>query len=398
MRDRKRIARSLALTAALASVSFGSPGEDPSVDPYTRGEPEWMAAAGIVSYGPFEFSTADTEDVSNQLSFVDLVWMESEHFELGFGLGPYKVKQKEKKKIRAELTRLAEKLPSVDPKAKVLDPWLRAHLFIQRMEDAYDEFLALARVDDSAFPDGKTPYVLGQAKPYMGEGPYLGQKGKFEVLLLPSEAAHVAFLRHYHGLTIKRTQRWNVIERDTLSVTIHTDQGRLRDDPALHGHVVFNLAHVFLDAYKHYSYDTPLWLHEGLAHYMERRVNPFDNTFDGGEGAIPQMTRKSDWTGEVRKLVSAGKAPRLAEMVRFTNYGEFELEHHYTTWSMVTFLVEQHPDSFARLLATLKGRLTPEGLPDGANLVDVQRDFFRDELGMSFAQFDAAWAAWVLGS
>jgi hypothetical protein len=305
------------------------------------------------------------------------------------------VRQDERKKIAAELTRLAEKLPGVNPKATTLDPWLRAHLYLQRMEDAYARFLELVQHAPEDFPDGARPYVLGQEAPYMGEGPYLGQGGKFEVLLLPSEAAHTTYLRQQFGLGTRRSQRWNVPERGTLSVTIHEAQGRLRVDTAMHGHVAFNLGHLFLEGFKHYSYDMPRWLQTGLAHWFEREVLPLYNSFDGDEGSAPEVSSKTNWEAEARKLVATGNAPRLTEMIRFTTYGSFRFEHHVVCWSIVDWLIAEHPDALASILRGMKGLLDEHGIADGSRLADVQRELFREHLGMGYLQLDQAWGAWV---
>ena len=232
----------------------------------------------------------------------------------------------------------------------------------------------------------------------MGEGPYLGQKGKYEILLLPSEASSLSYLSHEFGLQIKRTQRWNVIDRETLTLTIHTQQGQLREDAALHGHVVFNLVHNFLDGYRHYSYDTPIWLHEGLAHWFERDLSPDHNSFDGSEGAVAETTRKSDWRPEVRKLIASGDAPRMSALIRLNGYGEMELEDHFATWSMIDFLMQTRRAELARLIDGIKGITNELGVPDGSDLPDKHRELFRDLFGMTYQQFDAAWAEWVQGA
>ncbi|MCB9915670.1 MAG: hypothetical protein H6828_11055 [Planctomycetes bacterium] len=371
------------------------PFNDPSLDPYTHGDPEVWKQAGIASMGGFEFGKTDTAAVDDFMATDEIYWLETAHFEIGFALGPYKVPQKQKKQFFDELTRLAEKLPEVDPKAKVLDPWLRLHLYGQRLEDLYTEFQdEIVDLKDAKFPDGKTLWD-GQG-PYMGEGPYLGQKGKYEVLILPSQASSVAFLTEHFGLTIKRTQRWNVVDRDSITVTIHIQQGFLKDDLALHAHLAFNMAHNLYDGLKHYNYDTPIWLHEGLAHSMERRINPKFNSFDGAEGSVPEMTREDDWKGEVLKIVRSGKQARMASLIRLKGYGDIDLPMHYVTWSMIEFLRQTKPKEFAAFLVALKTRRNSANLPDGSNMDEAHRELFQQHLGMSYLEFDQAWAAWVL--
>ena len=365
---------------------------DPAQCPYCHNDPALMKAAGISSHGGFQFASSDTAGIDRLLATNDLRWIESAHFELAFALGFHKVKQDEKEKIREELGRLALVLPEVDPKTKQLDPWLRAHLYAQRMEEAWKRFLEIMQVEASAFPDGTKGW--DRSTKYMGEGPYLGQSGKFEVLIVPSEAALVAFLKDQFGLQVRQTQRWNVTERSSITVAISTHQGQLKDDGALHGHVVFNLAINMLDGYKHYSYDTPIWIREGLAHFMEREVDPRFNSFDASEGAVAQTTRIAEWEPEVKKLIAKG-APRMAELIALKDYAELTLPHHFATWSMVDFLVRAHPQGFACLNDKLHGRKNSDGFPDGANMPEVHREAFKECLGMSYPEFDRAWAEWV---
>jgi hypothetical protein len=255
--------------------------------------------------------------------------------------------------------------------------------------------LGLLRVRAEDFPDGKKPW--DQTGEYMGEGPYLGQKGKYEVLMVPSKGEHVAYLTKEFGLQIQNTQRWNVVARDTLTVTIHAEQGGLRKDTAMHGHLAFNLAHNLLDGYKHYSYDTPIWIHEGLAHFLEREVDPNFNTFDSSEGGIAQESSKSKWRQETQRLVRQKKVPRMAELIALRSYAELELDDHFATWSMIEYLVTTNPEGFACLVRTLCTLLNAQNIPDGSNMKDHHRDAFQKCLGLSYPEFDQAWRDWVLG-
>ncbi|MEX1025706.1 MAG: hypothetical protein WD226_11590 [Planctomycetota bacterium] len=380
---------------ALADDEIWTEKNHPSTCPYTEGDAEALRAAGFVSWGGFEFGVTDTTAVDELLPTLDIRWLETEHFEIGFALGPYKVAIDEKKKIRAELTELATKLPGIKPKSKQLDPWLRTYLFGQRLEAAYARMLQILDVAQDEFPDGKTRWILGGGKKYMGEGPHLGMGGKFEVLIVPNEVAHVDFLRAHYGLQVRKPQRYNTIERDSLILSFPA-VGSTRVDTALHGAVIFNQAINFLDGYKHYSYELPIWLREGLAHLMEREISPDYNSFDSSEGAIAEMTKKSDWDKETAKMIRAGEAPTLATLVNLRTYAELELPHHFATWSMTKFMIEQHGAAYAQLLDLLKGIKNEQGLPDGANMPDKQRKAFQEAFGISYRDFDQLWSEWAL--
>ena len=390
---------SLALVAAGPLAGQGSKSQkprpnDPITDPYTENDPELLKAAGIVSMSGFPFGKpgSDTKKIDEFLATSDIRWIETEHFRIGFGLGTHKVKLDEKKKVIAELTRLQSKLPTVSPETSILDPWLRTHLYAQRCEDIYERFLEIVNGGKAAFADGSGTW----AGSYAGEGPYLGMKEKYEVLILQTEAAHVAYLLEHCGLRIKNTQRWHFHEggRGTVTVTMHAQQGKLRTDGALHGHVAFNLAHNLYDGLNHYSYDTPVWIHEGLAHFMEREIDPEFNSFDSGEGATADMTSKSNWRPEVLKLISSGEAPRMAELLALKTYAELKLAHHYVTWSMVDYLVKEKPQEFAKFLWAMKRNYDEKGIPTGNKLPDWHRKQFKEQIGFGYAEFDETWRAW----
>lgn len=383
----------LLVLAALAPRAAAQRPNDPSTCEWCRGEPELLEAAGLVSHGPFPFGNEDSQRVDALLAVNDIRWIESKHFRIGFALGPHKVKPDEKNKIRAELEKLAQVLPAVSPREKILDPWLRAHLYAQRCEEVYARFMEVMGVTEADFP--AQPRAWNRQGKYMGEGPYLGEREKYEVLIVPSQASHVQFLKAHFGLLIKQTQRWNILSRDCLIVSIHTQEGGLREDQALHGHVAFNLAINLLDGYKHYSYETPIWIREGLAHYLEREISPEFNSFDSSEGAVAAKTSKSKWEPEVKKLVASGEAPRMAELVALKGYAELELPHHFATWGIVDYLMRTHPEGFACLNDRLHGITDAQGIPDGSNLEDAHREAFKACLGMSYPEFDRAFAEWV---
>ncbi len=229
----------------------------------------------------------------------------------------------------------------------------------------------------------------------MGEGPFLGEKGKYEVLLLPSEASGTLYLREQYGLLTKLSQRWNITNRDTLTLVVHTGQADLKDDPPMHGHVAFNIAINLLDGFKHYSYETPIWIREGLAHFVEREINPKFNSFDSSEGAVAAMTRKEKWEPEVKKMIASNQQITMAQLMTLKDYSGLTLPHHYTTWSMTDYLIKTKPDGYAQLNDRLHGRMDKNNFSDSSNLLDVHREAFKECIGMTYVEFDAAWAKWV---
>ena len=362
--------------------------------PYCEGQSARMEASGLVSHGPFDFGKGGSVVVEDAVPAAEIHWAESAHFRLGYGAGPVKISSRELKSLRLELERLQLKLPGVKPKTKVLDPWLRVHLLIQRFEETYDQFQAVMQVAPRDFPKAGRKWMLGT--PYWGEGPYLGQQEKFEVLILSNPNQQVDYLSAEYGLQIKHTQLWNVIERGALTLVTNLRQDSLQSDLKLHAHLVFNLIHNFLNGFKFYSYDTPLWIQEGLGHYFERQLTTRYNSFSRSEGGTPLARSSKKWLLDVQKLIKSKEAPRLAELMALKAYADFTLEHHYTTWSMVAFLVETKPKAFAELNKLVHGRKAEDGTGAGGNMDDVFREAFKTSVGLSYGAFDREWAEWAL--
>jgi hypothetical protein len=393
----RRAARAMLFVACVTGLASGALAQkkkatDPTTCPYCKNDPEIMKKAGIVSHGGFDFGKNNTGKIDEFLPTQEIRWIETAHFRIGFALGSQKVTLEEKKKIIGELTRLHEFFPDLKPETGILDPWLRTHLYAQRCEDIWNRFIEIMQAKDAKFADGSGAPWMGS---YKGEGPYLGMRGKYEVLVLTNEAAHLAFLVEHAGLPIKKSQRWHFVDRGVIALMVHAEQGRLRVDTALHGHIAFNLAQNLYDGFNHYSYDTPVWYHEGLAHFMEREIEIEYNSFDSGEGAVAEMTSKKDWKPEVLKLIDSNGASRMAELLSLKNFSDLRLPHHFTTWAMIDYLVKTKPDALAKFLAQMKRCLDEKGIPTGANLIEFHRKTFKDTIGMSYAEFDEAWRAWA---
>ncbi|MGH7151430.1 MAG: hypothetical protein ACREIU_12070, partial [Planctomycetota bacterium] len=160
-------------------------------------------------------------------------------------------------------------------------------------------------------------------------------------------------------------------------------------------HLVHGLSHMLLAGYKHYSYEAPLWLDEGLAHWCEREVDPESNTFDADEGTLVPTLGESDWEAQTLRVLARGKAEPLANLVRKNAFADLDVDDHVVCWSKVDFLLRTRPKEFAALLGKVKGRLDAKGYADARDLTGAQRDAFRELLGWSFAEFDREWEAWV---
>jgi hypothetical protein len=364
-----------------------APGEDAC--PYCRNEPALLQAAGLVSHGPFPFAKDDSEKVRKLLAPVSLLFLESAHFRIGSSLEAVNLSDEEETRVRAELAVLRKALPDVPARTRRVDPWLRLHLYALRAEACYEKFQGILGVRDEDFPAEREA-----GSPYMGEGRYLGEKEKYEILLHATSAAHKAFLVAYTGTQVPDSERWHFQERHAIHLSIPCVVEHRREKGLL-PHLVHGLSHVLLAGYKHYSYEAPLWLDEGLAHWLERGIDPESNTFDADEGTAIPTLGESNWEAQTLRILARGKAEPLANLVRKKAFAEMDVDDHVVCWSKVDFLLRTRPKEFGALLGKVKGRLDAKGYADARDLAAAQREALRELLGWTFADVDREWEAWA---
>jgi hypothetical protein len=386
-----RIAAGLA-AAALASGSPASPAQGrqkPEVCPWCRNDPALMQAAGVVSHGPIAIGPRGSEAIAAELAAPEWTFLETAHLRWAFGLGSSAVEPRDKEL----LARLRRALPDVPEKPpKTLDRWLRLHLLAMRGEELYARFQGLCGVTDADFPEARRA-----DGPYMGNGRFLGEKEKYEVAIHPTADAHKAFTVEFTGATVQDSLRWHSPDKHSLLASIPAETSDLKEDLLLFGHVAHNLSHLFLCGYKHFSYDPPVWLDEGLALFLETEAEPRSYTREGEEGSLVEAKGPKDWDEAARKLAASSKAPTLAELWHVNEPGELDLERQIAARSIVSFLIEEHGAAFDGYLGDVKGQLDAAGYPSGANLADLQRSSLDARLGWTPQELDAAWRAWARG-
>jgi hypothetical protein len=376
------------------------------MDPYTRNEPRLMEKAGYVSYAPFEFgqkgnepstTTAIDEHFENER---ELRWVETAHFKIGLELEPWQVplEPRIRNRIREELTELKERTGwKINPKTRVLDPWLRLHLFAQRLENHYTRFCTeYLRRELDEFPEGPGAWD-GQGE-YMGEGPYLGQKGKYHVLVFDRERDYEEYLLAFTGRRAAGGQRENfkIIGSLAYFTATENEDARLKDDTALYCNLTFNTTHLFINGYKLYAYDLPVWIREGLAHWFERRVDPDFNSFTRSEGAAPITRAVSDWEPRVRAKIGSDDFTPFIDAYQWRDFGQIEFDDHLAVWSRWDFLMSKGPESFAAFMKAIKGRVDTEGMTSGRDIVEATRNALQDAYGISPLTFDERWREWVI--
>jgi len=386
-------------------------------------DPKLMAATGIVNHGPFTFFKTDSAELQEHIGARDLKWLETTHFRIGCDLKPWKIPVSEQKAYRAELAKLAEKFPAIDPKkTKVLDRWLRIHLMAERMETLYADMLVIfgwteedylklppeeifvkasegewkeTLNDDFQTRPARTPGFPG----WIGVGRYFGMPMKYEILMLQYEADMLEVKNHYIGHTNSHPQRWHNTWRTqdatepvsrSMWFGISAEAEKVKHDQHMHNALLHNVSINILDGYMLYLVEAPVWLRVGLGHYFHRRNSPDYNFYDLDEGAAEQDRDAKKWKPPVRKIVAAGDAATFAELGRLRSFGDIGFEDHLVSWSKFCFLYETQPKEFAAWILKLKTN------PNFTNNLDAQRDAMRECFGWTFQQAEEKWKAWVL--
>jgi hypothetical protein len=404
---------SIVLAAALLATCFARAQTAPSVrakvpvDPYTQEEPELLQKAGYVSFGPFPFAGSHTTlEVAELLGTEPIAWIETAHFRIGCALPTLPLKTDADwrddwvQRLKPELKRLAAKLPRVKPDTRQLDPWLRAHLTAQRLEELYAEVLANLDARDDSFP--QEPDGVGDASSFRGLGPYLGMRGKFTVLLVRKASSHARYTRAYQQNEISDPIRYHDGTSGSMywGASEETAEGLFRADYALHSHLVFNVAHNLYTGYRSFGHDLPPWFVTGLAHWHSRRVSPRFPTFDRkDEKDRDQRSAFWEWEKRVPGLMRNAAFEPAEKLLERTTAGTFGIEQHMQSWSLVDFLMAKHKPAAMQFLRTLKDPFHQRlKAPTSAELQARQLDALRQHLGWTPAELEAAWRDSVLGA
>lgn len=380
----------LALSTLLAVSAAAQKKLD--VCPWCKNDAELMKTAGIVSHGPIAIGPKGSEAIVSSLPAGQWVFLETAHIRWASALGACNVELEDKKRVMAELARLKLVLPTVPDDPKKLDPFLRLHLFAMKGEEFYARFQKLLAVADADFPE--TRQGTG---PYMGNGRFLGEKDKFEIVVHSSRSTHSLFTKEFSGAAVTDALRWHLPDKHKMIVSIPAEDPDLKKDKWLYPHVVHNLSHLCFDAYKHFSYDAPLWLNEGLALCMEKEIEPASTTNEGEEGGKKDARGPKDWWAATKKLVASGQQRRLAQLAVITEVGALDEDAKLTCWSMVRYLLDEHAEKTAKLLGGVKGQLDEKGYPSGKDMPGLVRKLFKELWDWTPPAFDEAWVAWVFG-
>ncbi len=394
------MALTLLACAPVAAQSDKPEPPPPAVDPYTGGDEQLMAALGYVSFGPFVWADDhDTRAIEDTVGGNRLRFVETAHFRIGSMLGemPLPKEKKDRKKLDEELDRLREKLPKVPARPKTIDAWLRLHLLAQRLEGLYAEMSDVLGVTDEDFPKEKPTELPLE---YRGEGPYLGQGGKFLVLVLDKPGALARYLGRFAGIQGGgEAMRFNFMRSDSLfsGITVEGPDGSKYDDRQLHSTLVFNVANNLIDGYEHYWYRLPAWLSEGLSHWFARRAYDGFGSFSGMSEQEAGRAKDWNWPPKLRARVKHGAFEPAAKVMHVMDPAKLSLVDHMAAWSRIDYLMTLGKERFGKFMAMMKGRIPMTGVvPTDAEITAQQERALKEAFDLDAEALDAAWTKWVL--
>ncbi len=383
-----------ALFCALLAFQKGEKDRQPfpEVDPYTRAEPAALAQAGYASLGPFRWGDDHTtEQIENALDGVPLLWVATLHFKLGSSLPEYSIAKdrREPDKIQAELERLAKRLPRIERTA-TLDPWLRLHLFAQRLEDLHASFCAQFGLSEAAFG---TPDKPGGE---LGPGPYLGMRDKFTVLLVQESSALDRYGRSFLGHAEKNGTVHYFQTLDGLFLGLAAEPlGELEAlDTALHYALVYSMVLNFEAGFRGLNHPGPMWWRHGLARWFARDVDPSLLLFATPEGETLRPEEDSYWAMKVRARVENGAFPPTAEMLDWGEAWDWNFPDHMIAWSRVDYLMSRSDGMARRFLVRLHEPVSWDGKRNERIQAQVH-DALEATTGLTPQAFDEAWCKYV---
>ncbi len=391
-----------ALCLALAGPALAAPQKaDPTVDPYTGGDPELLKKVGIDLLGPFLWADDHTTlEVEQQTSAGFLIrWAETRHFKIGVGLKPrpWPEDKAERQALAEEVTELAAHLPKLRRRPKEVDSWLLLHLYARRLEALYADFQKRSGWTTEAPPTpAKGSDSRGwQGRGGLGAGPYLGQHGKFAVLILEQKGDVERYFRRWANRNLEEPSAHHFLGTNSL-VFVTTPDTRfdaLKTERGLHCNVVYATVRNFVWGFRGFTYDLPTWVSEGLGHWYRRRVDEDYNSFGALATNQIDLVHGREWRSKTRARVETDVWIRSKDLLAWRAADAGRFDQHVMMWSRMDYLVELGDDKLARFLHEMKA-LPATGVAH-ERVLEHQASVLQEVYGLDEGAFDEQWCAWV---
>jgi hypothetical protein len=365
-------------------------------DPYTENIEDVWRAAGYEAMGDFGWADGHgTVTIEDAVGEEELIFIETKHFKIGCCLPSYKISREdkiEKDKIESELDELREIIPNIPKRVKVLDKWLRLHLYAMRIEKLYASIQSILQVSDDDFPTG--PGQLKNGK-YMGEGPYLGMKSKFTLLLFDKESSVGRYRTAFMGQTGVIPIRFLFPDEGTLLYACAAQNEGLASDTTMHCAMVYAVTQNLLNGYRHYGQAMPTWLPLGVAHSLARDIDQKRNYFTDKRLYDSEDKNIWKWDTKTRKRVDHDIAISYQEMTAWGSPTSLAYNDHVMAWSRVDFLLKEHRDWVAKWLYRMQDSYAPTLVPSAEQLVERDKEVVAEIFVFDEGDFESVWQKWV---
>ena len=117
----------------------------------------------------------------------------------------------------------------------------------------------------------------------MGEGKYLGQRGKFCVMLFDRQVQLERYLKAYAGISgpnvTPRRHEFSTVGSLAFATASECHNGLLFGEVHMHAHLVGQVVKNLTVGYKNNLIELPRWWVEGLGHWYRRKMDPKINSF-----------------------------------------------------------------------------------------------------------------------
>ena len=373
----------------------------PEEDPYTRGKAEALEKAGYVSFGPFVWGDGhSSSQLAESLGGVPVLFVETAHFRLASSLDTYPIGEDklERELIERELKRLAKRLPRVKPKTRELDPWLRLHLFAQRLEELYADFGELLEVPEDLFAGRPFARRGGEPLPFelIGRGPYLGLNEKFSVLLTQKTSTLARYSAAHLDHAVETPYRFFFSDLDSYHYcTAFELMGEVYgNEVAFHCAVTYGVTQNLINGFRGYTHDGPLWFRHGVSRWFTRRIDPRWMVYSVGPGEVGRTEDEADWDVKVRGRVKNDFYPGFAEVLGWFDDASLKFADHMMLWSRADWLLQERPEETGEFM-----RLAMAPIPWSKDRDTIVQTQFAEALAATLGDpedIDEAWCKYVL--
>lgn len=244
---------------------------------------------------------------------------------------------------------------------KTLDMHESMHLYAERLEAFYQEYLEFFGIDHRR-----------------------DQKGERHRIMVFHRAKHgLRAQPKFTGIGGSNSSGSKLMGKPSVFV-FYLDKTKHRDDEDLHEYVMHNAVHLFVTVLHNYAWlgRDHGWIDAGLAHYFTQKHFGESRTHCYQEMNETHRWIFGDWRVAARKMVQARDPFQFAEVIQKATTA-MTVEEHVLSFSWVEFLLTKYgAEKFLKMVRQLKEK-------------KELRDVLRDVYDFSLLSFPDHWAEYV---